>query len=66
MPSPTFPGFIVSTSSTGVAGDLLQDGHDLYAAMQQIVAHLPHRIRITDVDLLGYSLAAPTQPSSNQ
>jgi hypothetical protein len=56
MPSPTFPGFIVSTSSTGVAGDLLQDGHDLYAAMQQIVAHLPHRIRITDVDLLGYSL----------
>ena len=26
MPSPTFPGFIVSTSSTGVAGDLIQDG----------------------------------------
>src|ERR1700722_3773 len=26
VPSPTFPGFIVSTSSTGVAGDLLQDG----------------------------------------
>ena len=56
MPSPTFPGFIVSTSSTGVAGDLLQDGHDLYAAMQQIVAHLPRRVRITDVDVLGYSL----------
>jgi hypothetical protein len=56
MPSPTFPGFIVSTSSTGVAGDLVQDGHDLYAAMQQIVAHLPRRVRITDVDVLGYSL----------
>jgi Alpha/beta hydrolase family len=56
MPSPTFPGFIVSTSSTGVAGDLLQDGHDLYAAMQQIVVHLPRRVQITDVDLLGYSL----------
>jgi Alpha/beta hydrolase family len=56
MPSPTFPGFIVSTSSTGVAGDLMQDGADLYAAMQQIVAHLPRKVRITDVDVLGYSL----------
>jgi pimeloyl-ACP methyl ester carboxylesterase len=56
MPSPTFPGFIVSTSSTGVAGDLLQDGRDLYAAMQQVVVHLPSHIQITDVDILGYSL----------
>jgi hypothetical protein len=56
LPSPTFPGFIVSTSSTGVAGDLMQDGHDLYAAMQQIIAHLPRRVRITDIDVLGYSL----------
>jgi Alpha/beta hydrolase family len=56
MPSPTFPGFIVSTSSTGVAGDLMQDGHDLYAAMQAIIAHLPRKVRITEVDVLGYSL----------
>ena len=56
MPSPTFPGFIVSASSTGVAGDLLQDGQDLYAAMQQIIAHLPRKVRITDIDVLGYSL----------
>jgi hypothetical protein len=56
MPSPTFPGFIVSASSTGVAGDLTQDGRDLYAAMQQIVAHLPRRVQITDIDVLGYSL----------
>jgi pimeloyl-ACP methyl ester carboxylesterase len=56
MPSPTFPGFIVSTSSTGVAGDLVQDGHDLYAAMQEIIAHLPRKVRITDIDVLGYSL----------
>jgi hypothetical protein len=56
MPSPTFPGFIVSTSSTGVAGDLLQDGHDLYAAMGEIIRHLPHDVRITDIDILGYSL----------
>jgi predicted alpha/beta-fold hydrolase len=56
MPSPTFPGFIVSASSTGVAGDLMQDGRDLYAAMQQVVAHLPRKVRITEIDLLGYSL----------
>jgi len=56
MPSPTFPGFIVSTSSTGVAGDLIQDGRDLYAAMQQVIAHLPQEVQITDIDILGYSL----------
>jgi hypothetical protein len=56
MPSPTFPGFIVAASSTGVAGDLTQDGQDLYAAMQMIIAHLPRRVRITDIDVLGYSL----------
>jgi hypothetical protein len=56
MPSPTFPGFIVSASSTGVAGDLMQDGRDLYAAIQQIISHLPRKVRITDIDILGYSL----------
>lgn len=56
MPSPTFPGFIVSASSTGVAGDLMQDGRDLYAAIQQIVAHLPRKVRVTEIDVLGYSL----------
>jgi hypothetical protein len=56
MPSPTFPGFIVSTSSTGVAGDLEQDGHDLYAAMGVIIAHLPRQVKITEIDVLGYSL----------
>ena len=56
MPSPTFPGFIVSTSSTGVAGDLMQDGQDLYAAIGVIVAHLPRKVKITDIDVLGYSL----------
>jgi hypothetical protein len=56
MPSPTFPGFIVSTSSTGVAGDLMQDGHDLYAAMGEIIRHLPRAVKVTDIDVLGYSL----------
>jgi hypothetical protein len=56
VPSPTFPGFIVSASSTGVAGDLRQDSRDLYEAVQQIVARLPRRIRISDTDVIGYSL----------
>ena len=56
MPSPTFPGFIVAASSTGVAGDLMQDGRDLYAAMQEIVARLPRKVRVTEIDVLGYSL----------
>jgi hypothetical protein len=56
MPSPTFPGFIVSASRTGVAGDLREDSQDLYSAMQVLVAHLPKRVHITDIDVLGYSL----------
>jgi len=56
LPSPTNPGFIAAASSTGVAGDLMQDSHDLYAAAHEIIARLPARVRITDVDVLGYSL----------
>lgn len=56
LPSPTFPGFISSTSSTGVAGDLRQDGEDLYRATVRIIAHLPDAPRISHVDVLGYSL----------
>jgi hypothetical protein len=56
LPSPTFPRFIVSTSSTGVAGDLMQDGHDLYAALQRIIAHLPKHAAFTEIDVLGFSL----------
>jgi hypothetical protein len=56
LPSPTNPGFIAAASSTGVAGDLMQDSRDLYAAAHEIIARLPARVRITDVDVLGYSL----------
>lgn len=58
LPSPTFPGFIVAASSTGVAGDLRQDSADLYAVLQQILARLPRKIRITSIDIVGYSLGA--------
>jgi pimeloyl-ACP methyl ester carboxylesterase len=56
LPSPTFPNFIVAASSTGVAGDLRQDSRDLYSTIQAILAKLPHRIKTTEVDLVGYSL----------
>jgi len=56
MPSPTFPGFIVAASRTGVAGDLRQDSGDLYSAMQEIIGKLPRRVQFTDIDLVGYSL----------
>ena len=56
LPSPTFPGFIVAASSTGVAGDLGQDGRDLYSAIQRILKHLPGKVRIDAIDLVGFSL----------
>jgi hypothetical protein len=56
LPSPTFPGFIVAASRTGVAGDSEQDAHDLYDSLQQIIRHLPRKVQITDIDVLGYSL----------
>ncbi len=56
MPSPTFPRFIAAASSTGVSGDLQQDGRDLYAAAQAILKHLPPKVQVTDVHIIGYSL----------
>jgi hypothetical protein len=56
VPSPTFPGFIAAASTTGVAGDLQQDSHDMYLTVQAILAHLPRRVHITDIDIIGYSL----------
>ena len=56
LPSPTFPGFIVAASSTGVAGDLWQDGRDLHRAASQIVRQLEARHDFTEIVALGYSL----------
>ncbi len=56
MPSPTFPRFITAASSTGVSGDLMQDGRDLYAAAQAILARLPPRAQVSEVHIIGYSL----------
>lgn len=56
LPSPTFPGFIAAASSTGVVGDLQQDGQDLHRAVSQIVRALEARHAFTEVVTLGYSL----------
>ncbi len=56
LPSPTFPGFIAAASSTGVPGDLRQDGNDLHASIGHILANLPEHAPITAIDVLGYSL----------
>lgn len=56
LPSPTFPRFIVAASSTGVAGDLWQDGRDLHRAISQILEALQPRHEFTEINVLGYSL----------
>lgn len=56
LPSPTFPGFIVAASSTGVAGDLWQDGLDLHRAIRQIVRPLQAKHEFTEINVVGYSL----------
>ncbi|MFA5496199.1 MAG: hypothetical protein WC247_15650 [Porticoccaceae bacterium] len=58
LPSPTFPGFIVAASSTGVAGDLYQDGLDLHRVATQLVGQLRGRKgdRFTEINVIGYSL----------
>ena len=67
MPSPTFPGFIVSASSTGVAGDLEQDaarsvrrdGRDHRPPAAQGANHRRRRARLQ-------SWAARMPPSSSR
>ncbi|WP_447965334.1 MlaA family lipoprotein [Nitrospira sp. Ecomares 2.1] len=58
LSSPTHPNFIVSASSTGVPGHLLEDSQDLYRVMR--LAWLEHQsdIEVTDFYLTGYSLGA--------
>jgi len=56
MPSPTFPGFTVSASSTGVPGDLKRDSLDLRRATRQILKALPDSVEIESLHVVGYSL----------
>jgi len=58
LSSPTHPNFIVSASSTGIPGHLLEDSQDLYRAMR--LAWLKHQsdVQVTEFYLTGYSLGA--------
>ena len=55
LSSPTYPNFVVSTSSTQVPGFIPQDVADLYRCMNAIADEIG-RDQITSVNLTGYSL----------
>ena len=58
LSSPTHPDFIVSASSTGGPGHLLEDSQDLYRVMRLVKLEIENEIEITDFHLTGYSLGA--------
>lgn len=54
--SPTFPGFIVSASTTSVPGRLSEDATDLYRAMMVVLSDIGPLLPVTGYRLAGYSL----------
>ena len=56
LPSPTFPNFIINSSTTHVPGNLSDDAADLYRVMEQIWNESKGDIEVTDFSLAGYSL----------
>ena len=56
LPSPTFPNFIVTASTTGVPGDLREDSEDLYRVMELIWEKEKARLDVSEFYLTGYSL----------
>ena len=58
LSSPTHPDFIVSASSTGIPGHLLEDSQDLYRVMRLAWMDIQTEIQVTEFYLTGYSLGA--------
>ena len=58
LSSPTHPNFIVSASSTGIPGHLLEDSQDLYRIMRLIWMEHREDMTVTEFYLTGYSLGA--------
>lgn len=58
LPSPTYPDFVVTASTTGVPGRAKDDARDLYRVMQQAYAQVKDRIEVSSFHLTGYSLGA--------
>jgi len=58
LSSPTHGNFIVSASSSGVPGHLLEDSQDLYRVMRLAWLQVQDEVEVTDFYLTGYSLGA--------
>ncbi len=58
LSSPTHPNFIISSSSTGIPGHLLEDSQDLYRVMRLAWMAIQQDIEVTEFHLTGYSLGA--------
>lgn len=58
LASPAEPEFIVTASSTGIAGRPQDDARDLYRVMQLAYEQVKDRIQVESFQLLGYSLGA--------
>ncbi|HEX5078829.1 MAG TPA: hypothetical protein VFV80_06715 [Geminicoccaceae bacterium] len=58
LPSPAAPQFIVTASSTGIAGRAEEDARDLYRVMKQAYELVKDRIQVESFNLLGYSLGS--------
>jgi len=58
LSSPTHGNFIVSASSSGMPGHLLEDSQDLYRVMRLAWLQIQEEVEVTDFYLTGYSLGA--------
>jgi hypothetical protein len=58
LPSPTYPDFMISASTTDVPGRAEDDAKDLYRVMQLAYERVKNRIEVTAFHLTGYSLGA--------
>lgn len=56
LSSPTHPNFIVTASTSGVPGDIVDDSRDLYHVMERAWQQVKHRIEVSEFYLTGYSL----------
>ncbi len=54
--SPTYPNFVISSSSTGVPGHAERDAEDLYRVMEAIWGRLQDKIEVSSFNMAGYSL----------
>jgi pimeloyl-ACP methyl ester carboxylesterase len=58
LASPAEPEFVITASSTGIAGRPQTDSRDLYRVMQLAYEQVKDRIEVEGFHLLGYSMGA--------